>query len=159
MTVDNASSIVRQAIQKAADTHTIIVPRSFENTAKPPIRLGAILDTLARRQGTREQTITFDGNVLDTVHHTLVLEAHKNETLRLTQIETNIIYALYSALPGTLSRIDLLETVWGYKADIETHTPETHIYRLRRKVEIDPSNPCIIVTTDDGYRLGRHNDG
>ncbi|QFT61672.1 DNA-binding response regulator, OmpR family, contains REC and winged-helix (wHTH) domain [Roseivivax halotolerans] len=81
----------------------------------------------------------------------LVDEAEKK--IRLTEKETNILKFLYRAPDGVVPRDVLLHEVWGYNAGVTTHTLETHIYRLRQKIEPDPSNARLLVTESGGYRL------
>ena len=52
-----------------------------------------------------------------------------------------------------IGRDVLLNEVWGYNSGLDTHTLETHVYRLRQKIERDPSNAELLVTEADGYRL------
>ena len=73
--------------------------------------------------------------------------------IRLTEKETNILKFLYRATEGVVPRDVLLHEVWGYNAGVTTHTLETHIYRLRQKIEPDPSNARLLVTESGGYRL------
>ena len=73
--------------------------------------------------------------------------------VRLTEKETAIIRFLYLANDKVVTRQALLEEVWGYNAAVTTHTLETHVYRLRQKIEQDPSNARILVTEPHGYRL------
>lgn len=73
--------------------------------------------------------------------------------IRLTEKETNILKYLYRATEGVVPRDVLLHEVWGYNAGVTTHTLETHIYRLRQKIEPDPSNARLLVTESGGYRL------
>ncbi|HEV2363782.1 MAG TPA: response regulator transcription factor [Caulobacteraceae bacterium] len=73
--------------------------------------------------------------------------------LRLTDKETNILKYLYRAGPKAVSREELLAEVWGYNAGVTTHTLETHIYRLRQKIETDPANAQLLLTEAGGYRL------
>ena len=73
--------------------------------------------------------------------------------IRLTEKETNILRFLYRSSGGTVGRETLLHEVWGYNAGVTTHTLETHIYRLRQKIEPDPSNAQLLVTEPGGYRL------
>jgi DNA-binding response OmpR family regulator len=54
---------------------------------------------------------------------------------------------------GAVPRQILLNEVWGYSSAVTTHTLETHIYRLRQKIETDPTNFCFLVTASGGYRL------
>lgn len=73
--------------------------------------------------------------------------------IRLTEKETSILKFLYRAGEKVVTRDVLLEEVWGYNAGVTTHTLETHIYRLRQKIERDPSNAEILVTETGGYKL------
>ena len=73
--------------------------------------------------------------------------------VRLTEKETNILKFLYRASDGVVARDVLLHEVWGYNAGVTTHTLETHIYRLRQKIEPDPGNARLLVTESGGYRL------
>jgi DNA-binding response OmpR family regulator len=74
--------------------------------------------------------------------------------LRLTEKETAILKFLHRANGQAVSRETLLRDVWGYNAGVTTHTLETHIYRLRQKIERDPANAAILLTDAGGYRLG-----
>ncbi|MFK7903040.1 MAG: response regulator transcription factor [Nitratireductor sp.] len=73
--------------------------------------------------------------------------------VRLTEKETAIMKYLYRAEQKIVGRDELLEQVWGYNSGVTTHTLETHIYRLRQKVERDPSNAKLLVTEGGGYKL------
>jgi DNA-binding response OmpR family regulator len=76
-----------------------------------------------------------------------------NKKIRLTEKETAIIKFLYRAGQQSVSREVLLQDVWGYNAGVSTHTLETHIYRLRQKIEKDPAQAEILVTEGGGYKL------
>src|SRR5680860_1491775 len=75
------------------------------------------------------------------------------DKVRLTEKETAIMKYLYRAEQKIIGRDELLEQVWGYNSGVTTHTLETHIYRLRQKVEKDPSNARLLVTEGGGYKL------
>ena len=77
----------------------------------------------------------------------------KGHRLRLTEKETAILRFLYRAGQQVVSRDVLLREVWGYNANVTTHTLETHIYRLRQKIEADPANASLLVTQAGGYKL------
>jgi DNA-binding response OmpR family regulator len=81
-----------------------------------------------------------------------VLES-KNKSIRLTEKENDILKFLYKNLKTIVSREILLHEVWGYNSKVTTHTLETHIYRLRQKIEFDPANACFLITETGGYRL------
>ena len=82
-----------------------------------------------------------------------ILESNKNSIIRLTEKENNILKFLYKNLGNVISRETLLHEVWGYNSTVTTHTLETHIYRLRQKIEDDPSNACFLITEPGGYKL------
>ncbi|MDE2487474.1 MAG: response regulator transcription factor [Alphaproteobacteria bacterium] len=73
--------------------------------------------------------------------------------IRLTEKETNILKYLYRAGEKPVSREELLAEVWGYNAGVTTHTLETHVYRLRQKIEDDPANARLLLTEAGGYKL------
>ena len=73
--------------------------------------------------------------------------------VRLTEKEAGIIKYLYRADRKVVGRDQLLAEVWGYNSGVTTHTLETHVYRLRQKIERDPSNAQILVTESGGYKL------
>ena len=81
------------------------------------------------------------------------LIAADGQKVRLTEKETNILKFLLRAGAVIVPREKLLHEVWGYNAAVATHTLETHIYRLRQKIEVDPSQACLLVTAAGGYRL------
>ncbi|MBI1340585.1 response regulator [bacterium] len=82
-----------------------------------------------------------------------ILVDEKDKKVRLTEKETNILKYLYRAGGKPVARDELLSEVWGYNANVTTHTLETHIYRLRQKIEPDPSNARLLLTESGGYRL------
>jgi DNA-binding response OmpR family regulator len=77
----------------------------------------------------------------------------KGGKVRLTEKETSILKFLYRAGEKVVTRDVLLQEVWGYNSGVTTHTLETHIYRLRQKIERDPSNSELLVTEPGGYKL------
>jgi DNA-binding response OmpR family regulator len=82
-----------------------------------------------------------------------LLTTPKGSKVRLTEKETAILRYLYRAGQQPVSRETLLQEVWGYNSGVTTHTLETHVYRLRQKVEQDAANPSILVTDSGGYKL------
>jgi DNA-binding response OmpR family regulator len=77
----------------------------------------------------------------------------KGSKVRLTEKETSILRYLYRAGEQPVPRETLLQEVWGYNSGVTTHTLETHIYRLRQKIEQDAAVPVILVTEARGYKL------
>ena len=81
------------------------------------------------------------------------LVSEDGDRMRLTEKEAAILRFLYRAGPQVVDRDTLLREVWGYNAAVTTHTLETHIYRLRQKIELDPARAQLLVTEAGGYRL------
>lgn len=82
-----------------------------------------------------------------------LLTLENGQKIRLTEKEASIIRYLYRAGQKVVTRDVLLEEVWGYNSGVTTHTLETHVYRLRQKIERDPSNAEILVTENGGYKI------
>ncbi len=83
----------------------------------------------------------------------LLLEPTRNRKIRLTEKESAILKYLYRAGGRPVPRQILLNEVWGYNSAVTTHTLETHIYRLRQKIEPVPSQARLLLTEGGGYRL------
>ena len=112
--------------------------------------LMARIDAHLRSHQTSEEAIYRIGPYTFRPSAKLLIEGAKR--VRLTEKETNILKFLQRA-GDTVSREVLLHEVWGYNPAVTTHTLETHIYRLRQKIEKDPARAEILVTESGGYRL------
>jgi DNA-binding response OmpR family regulator len=122
--------------------------------AKPfklPVLLARIRAQLRQHEQSEDAVFGVGPYTFKPAAKLLLDEAEKK--IRLTEKETNILKYLYRANSAVVARDVLLHEVWGYNAGVTTHTLETHIYRLRQKIEIDPSNARILVTEPGGYRL------
>lgn len=105
--------------------------RAFENTEDAVFRIGPYTFRPSARQ----------------------LQDGQGRRIRLTDKETAIIKFLYKANGQSVARNVLLNEVWGYNAAVTTHTLETHVYRLRQKIEPDPSVSRLLLTDGGGYKL------
>jgi DNA-binding response OmpR family regulator len=117
-----------------------------------PFRLGALLARLEAQLGPHsldEDRAVSIGPYLFRPGAKLLTGSRK---IRLTEKETNILKFLHAA-KATVPRETLLHEVWGYSPAVTTHTLETHIYRLRRKIEENPGQARILLTEGGGYRL------
>ncbi|MEO1089292.1 MAG: response regulator transcription factor [Pseudomonadota bacterium] len=85
----------------------------------------------------------------------MLVDETKQKKIHLTEKETAILKYLYRVGDRTVPRETLLDEVWGYNAGVTTHTLETHVYRLRQKIEPSPQTPSIVTTEPGGYRLVR----
>ena len=121
-----------------------------------PFRLGVLLARLRAhiRQHERSDDAVFTiGPYTFQPSNKLLVNNEDDKKVRLTDKETAILKHLYRAGEKVVSRDVLLDEVWGYNASVTTHTLETHVYRLRQKIEMDPSNARILITEPGGYRL------
>ena len=121
-----------------------------------PFRLGVLLARLRAhiRQHERSDDAVFAiGPYTFQPSAKLLLDEARRKKIRLTDKETAILKYLYRTGDKVVSREVLLDEVWGYNAGVTTHTLETHVYRLRQKIERDPANARILVTEPGGYRL------
>lgn len=121
-----------------------------------PIRLGYVIDRIkhhlkiiAMKQNKR--LINIGDMTLNLQEGSLTKKGR--DSITLTEKEIMILAFLAQAKEKSVSRQTLLDEVWGYASTVETHTLETHIYRLRQKIEDDPSTPAIVITKEDGYCL------
>ncbi|MBA96088.1 MAG: response regulator transcription factor [Sulfitobacter sp.] len=118
---------------------------------KFPVLLARIRAQLRQHEQSEEAIFQLGPYTFKPSAKLLVTEDDKK--IRLTEKETNILKFLYRSSTGVVPRDLLLHEVWGYNAGVTTHTLETHIYRLRQKIEPDPSNAKILVTESGGYRI------
>ena len=120
-----------------------------------PFRFSVLLARIraALRQHDQSEDVVFTIGPYSFQPATKLLEAQDGGKVRLTDKETSILKYLYRQGPKTITRDVLLKEVWGYNNRVTTHTLETHIYRLRQKIERDPSNARLLVTEEGGYRL------
>ena len=123
------------------------IPKPF----KFPVLLARIRAQLRTHEQSEDAIFTLGPYTFKPAMKMLITEDEKK--IRLTEKETNILKFLYRANDGVVARDVLLHEVWGYNAGVTTHTLETHIYRLRQKIEPDPGQARILVTESGGYRL------
>jgi len=120
-----------------------------------PFRFSVLLARIraALRQHDQSEDVVFTIGPYSFQPAAKLLEAADGGKVRLTDKETSILKYLYRQGPKTITRDVLLKEVWGYNNRVTTHTLETHIYRLRQKIERDPSNARLLITEEGGYRL------
>jgi DNA-binding response OmpR family regulator len=120
-----------------------------------PFRFGALLARIRAqlRQHEQSEDAVFTIGRFTFRPAQKLLEEANGDKIRLTEKETAILKFLYRAGQQVVSRETLLGDVWGYNEGVTTHTLETHIYRLRQKIEQDPSNSELLVTEAGGYKL------
>ena len=120
-----------------------------------PFRFAVLLARIRAhlRQHEQSEDATFSIGRFTFKPASKILVEESGGKVRLTEKETSILKYLYRAGERTVTRDVLLSEVWGYNSGVTTHTLETHIYRLRQKIERDPSSAEILVTESGGYKL------
>ncbi|MGA1342299.1 MAG: response regulator transcription factor [Hyphomonas sp.] len=137
-----------------ADTVAGLDAGANDYVAKP-FAFSVLLARIRAQLRSFEQTedATFEIGPYEFRPSTKTLRTREGRRIRLTEKETEILKYLYRAEGRAVARETLLSEVWGYNAAVTTHTLETHIYRLRQKVEPDPGHARLLMTDPGGYRL------
>ena len=139
------------------DADTILSLDSGANDfVSKPFRIGVLLARLRahlRQHAQSEDAVFTIGPYTFRPSAKMLLENGTERKVRLTEKETAILKFLYRAGQRVIDRETLLHEVWGYNPGVTTHTLETHVYRLRQKIEPDPSAAKILVTETGGYKL------
>ena len=141
---------------QASDSDTILGLDSGANDyVTKPFRFGVLLARIRAhlRQHEHSEDAVFKVGPYTFKPAAKVLIRDDSKKVRLTEKETAIIKFLLRSGEQIVSREVLLHDVWGYNAGVTTHTLETHVYRLRQKIERDPSHAEILVTEGGGYKL------
>ena len=122
-----------------------------------PFKMGLLLARIRaqlRRHERSERTIlTIGPYAFHPTEKIMIDSANGDRKIKLTEKETEMLRYLFRVGGTIIGRDVLLNEVWGYNSGVTTHTLETHVYRLRQKIERDPSNAEILVTEPGGYRL------
>ena len=141
---------------QVSDSDTILGLESGANDyVTKPFKLGVLLARLRaqlRQHEQSEDAVFTIGPYTFKPAAKLLLDSGGSK-IRLTEKETSILKYLYRAGERVVTRDVLLHEVWGYNAGVTTHTLETHIYRLRQKIEKDPSQAELLITETGGYKL------
>jgi DNA-binding response OmpR family regulator len=150
-------TVAAQLREQGLNCPILLVCDSDTQTTQPsiskPFRFSALLarlHALNTHQGAGDGAVVKIGPY--TFHPSAKLLQSDSRKVRLTEKETNILKFLHASA-GTVPRDILLHEVWGYGPAVATHTLETHIYRLRKKIEQDPARAQILLTEEGGYRL------
>jgi len=147
--------IMLTAAESDADTILALDAGANDYVTKP-FRLGVLLARMRaqlRQHEQSEDAVFTIGPYTFRPSAKLLTHGESKKKVRLTEKETSILKYLYRSGDAVVGRDKLLGEVWGYNAGVTTHTLETHVYRLRQKIELDPSAAEILVTEPGGYRL------
>ena len=121
-----------------------------------PIRLAVLLANIRAlfRQYDRCEDVELKiGPYLFRPGVNMLVDSTTRKRIHLTEKEAAVLKLIYRSEEKAVGRDVLLEQVWHYHPKVKTHTVESHVYRLRQKMELDPANPALLVTTLGGYQL------
>lgn len=153
----NMPIIMLTALDTDSDTVLALDYGANDYVAKP-FRFGVLLARIRAQLRDHEkfQDATFNiGTYKFRPSVRLLVDESSGRQVKLTEKESAILKYMCQAGETTVYRDDLLRDVWSYNSTVTTHTLETHIYRLRRKMETDPSKAKCLLTETGGYRLVR----
>ena len=142
--------LLQKNSNNSEETHSA----NFQYIIKTPFRISTLITSIIKCINNSEHG---DNNKISIGPYLFIpkrkVMLNDNLEIRLTDKETAMISYLYFSVSDVVCRDELLHAIWGYSPDVNTHTLETHIYRLRQKIEQNPSKAEIIVTEERGYRL------
>ncbi len=153
---DGVSTPIIMLTGQSSDSDTVLGLESGANDyVTKPFRFAVLLARIRAHLRSHEQSedAVFRIGPYEFRPAAKVLIDDKGRKVRLTEKETSILKYLYRAGAKAVSREELLTEVWGYNAGVTTHTLETHIYRLRQKIEPEPGQTRLLLTDAGGYRL------
>ncbi|WP_334130078.1 response regulator transcription factor [Sneathiella sp.] len=152
----NRTPIIMLTAQDSDADQIVGLEAGANDYVAKPFRIGVLLArvrTQLRQHEQSEDAVFRIGPYKFRPAAKLMLHKDTGQKVRLTEKETSILKYLYRAGNKVVTRDILLNEVWGYNAGVTTHTLETHIYRLRQKIEEEPSAATILITEPGGYRL------
>ena len=153
---DGVSTPVIMLTAQSADADAILgLDAGANDYVTKPFRFAVLLARIRAHLRSHEQSedAVFTIGPYEFRPAAKVLMDAKGKKVRLTEKETNILKYLFRSGGKAVSREELLTEVWGYNAGVTTHTLETHIYRLRQKIEPEPGHARLLLTDAGGYRL------
>ena len=153
---DGVSTPIIMLTGQTSDADTVLgLDAGANDYVTKPFRFAVLLARLRAHLRSHEQSedAVFQIGPYEFRPASKLLVDGKGKKIRLTEKETNILKYLYRAGAKPVTREELLAEVWGYNAGVTTHTLETHIYRLRQKIEPDPGAARLLITDGGGYRL------
>ncbi len=156
---DQADIVIARVKTQIDAPHLLLGGRAEEGSEilPLPLRLGDLTDRVryilsGRNRFAQTEIIEFSGFTLNT-EDGMMTDDVSGDQVRLTDKEKLLIVSLYEQESKSLDRQALLQKVWFYAETAETHTLETHLYRLRQKLEDSFGVKDLIVTKDGVYTL------